>query len=74
MEKIEGVHCLFALAALTQFAILVATPIRPFWMASQLAFVSAGRILASGTCLQHAAVLSNLVEGFAMEVRDGRNE
>jgi hypothetical protein len=46
MEKIEGVHCLFALAALTQFAILVATPIRPFWMASQLAFVSAGRILA----------------------------
>ena len=66
----------FAIAALVQFAILLAAPIRPFvdGFSGHLAWVSASLIQAlGGTCLQHAAILSNPAKGFTMEVRDGCN-
>lgn len=66
----------FVLAAMVQFAILLAAPVRPFVDAfsGQLASVSA-RLVRScgGVCLCRAAVLSNPGTGFAMEVRDGCN-
>jgi len=75
-KKSRTFIAVFALAALTQFAILLAAPIRPFvdGFSGQLASVSAWLIKAfGGTCLQHAAILSNPARGFAMEVRDGCN-
>jgi exosortase H (IPTLxxWG-CTERM-specific) len=66
----------FAAAALVQFAILLATPIRPLvdGFSAQLASASAYLIGAfGGVCIQHAAVLSNPAKGFALEVRDGCN-
>jgi exosortase H (IPTLxxWG-CTERM-specific) len=66
----------FVLAAMVQFAILLAAPVRPFvdGFSGQLARVSA-RLVRScgGGCLCRAAVLSNPGTGFAMEVRDGCN-
>ena len=66
----------FAVAALAQFALLLASPVRP-WVdgfSGNLAALSAWLITASGgTCLQHAAVLANPAKNFAMEVRDGCN-
>lgn len=67
---------LFALAALAQFAILLAAPVRPFvdGFSGQLASASARLIGAfGGTCIQRAAILSNPANGFALEVRDGCN-
>jgi hypothetical protein len=67
---------IFALAALTQFAILLATPVHVIidGFSGRLAAVSAGLIKAfGGICLQQAAILSNPARGFAMEVRDGCN-
>jgi len=66
----------FSLAALAQFAVLLATPVRPFvdGFSGDLAAVSAWLIHSSGgNCLRHAAVLSNPARNFAMEVRDGCN-
>jgi exosortase H (IPTLxxWG-CTERM-specific) len=66
----------FVLAAMVQFAILLAAPVRPLvdGFSGQLASVSARLIqLAGGVCLDRAAVLSNPGNGFAMEVRDGCN-
>lgn len=66
----------FTLAALAQFGILLATPMRPLVDAfsSELAGVSAWLIRScGGTCLRQAAVLSNPAKSFAMEVRDGCN-
>ncbi|HWQ56647.1 MAG TPA: exosortase H [Bryobacteraceae bacterium] len=67
---------LFAVAALAQFAILLAAPVRPFvdGFSGHLASVSARLIGAfGGTCIQRAAILSNPARGFALEVRDGCN-
>jgi exosortase H (IPTLxxWG-CTERM-specific) len=67
---------LFLLAALAEFAILLAGPIRPFvdGFSGRLASFSAWLIGAfGGTCLHHNAVLSNPSMGFSMEVRDGCN-
>ena len=67
---------IFALAALTQFAILLATPVHSIidGFSGRLAAVSAALIRAfGGICLQQAAILSNPARGFAMEVRDGCN-
>jgi exosortase H (IPTLxxWG-CTERM-specific) len=75
-NKTRSFIAIFVLAALAQFAILLATPIRPLvdGFSTDLARVSAWFIRAcGGTCLQHAAVLDNPVKGFAMEVRDGCN-
>lgn len=66
----------FAGAALAQFAILLATPIRPFveGFSGDLAALSAWLIRAAGgACVRHAAVLSNPAHHFAMEIRDGCN-
>jgi exosortase H (IPTLxxWG-CTERM-specific) len=66
----------FSLAALAQFAVLLATPVRPLveGFSGDLARVSAWLIHSSGgDCLRQAAVLSNPAVGFAMEVRDGCN-
>ena len=66
----------FALAALTEFGILLAAPVRPFvdGFSGRLAFVSARVIQAfGGACAQNAAVISNPATGFALEVRDGCN-
>src|SRR5262245_40852939 len=66
----------FALAALAQFAILLATPVHSIvdGFSGHLASISARLIKAfGGTCLQQAAILSNPARGFAMEVRDGCN-
>ena len=66
----------FGLAALAQFAILLATPVRPLvdGFSGDLAAVSAWLINAfGGTCLRHAAVLANPARSFAMEIRDGCN-
>jgi exosortase H (IPTLxxWG-CTERM-specific) len=67
---------LFVLAALVQFAILLAAPIRP-WVdgfSANLASFSAWLIsTCGGTCFHHAAVLSNPARGFSMEIRDGCN-
>jgi exosortase H (IPTLxxWG-CTERM-specific) len=66
----------FVLAAMGQFAILLAAPVRPFvdGFSGQLASVSARFIRScGGVCLCRAAVLSNPGKGFAMEVRDGCN-
>ena len=66
----------FLLSALGLFALVLAPPIRPFMEAfsGSLASLSAWIIrICGGTCLQHAAVLSNPAHGFAMEVRDGCN-
>ena len=67
---------IFALAALTQFAILLATPVHAMidGFSGRLASASAVLIRTfGGACLQHAAILSNPAGGFAMEVRDGCN-
>ena len=66
----------FVLAAMVQFAILLAAPVRPFvdGFSGQLANVSARLIQSGGgVCLRQASVLSNPGKGFAMEVRDGCN-
>jgi len=66
----------FVAAALVQFALLLATPIRPLieGFSAQLATASAHLIrLFGGACVQTAAVLSNPARGFALEVRDGCN-
>jgi exosortase H (IPTLxxWG-CTERM-specific) len=66
----------FSLAALAQFAFLLATPVRPLveGFSGDLAAVSAWLIhFSGGYCLRHAAVLSNPAVNFAMEVRDGCN-
>lgn len=66
----------FSAAALVQFAILLATPVRPLveGFSGDLAAVSAWLIHAcGGNCLRHAAILSNPAVNFAMEVRDGCN-
>ena len=66
----------FSFAALAQFAVLLATPVRPLveGFSGDLARVSAWLIHSSGgNCLRQAAVLSNPARGFAMEVRDGCN-
>jgi exosortase H (IPTLxxWG-CTERM-specific) len=67
---------LFLLAALAEFAILLAGPIRPFvdGFSGRLASFSAWLIGAfGGTCFHQNAVLSNPAKGFSMEVRDGCN-
>jgi exosortase H (IPTLxxWG-CTERM-specific) len=67
---------IFAATALTLFAILLATPVRPFVdsFSAHLAFLSARLITAlGGRCFQNGAILSNPAKGFAMEVRDGCN-
>ena len=67
---------IFTAAALAQFAILLATPMRPLvdGFSGELAAASATLIqFGGGTCLRQAAVLSNPAKGFAMEVRDGCN-
>ena len=66
----------FTLAALAQFAILLATPMRPLvdGFSGDLAAVSSWLIHAGGgTCIRQAAVLSNPARSFAMEIRDGCN-
>ncbi len=66
----------FALAALVQFALLLAPLFRPFFDAftTHLATLSAVLIHAlGGSCLQHGVTLSSPVNGFSMEVRDGCN-
>jgi exosortase H (IPTLxxWG-CTERM-specific) len=66
----------FSLTALAQFAVLLATPVRPLvdGFSGDLAAVSAWLIHSSGgNCLRYAAVLSNPARNFAMEVRDGCN-
>ena len=66
----------FTVAALAQFAILLAPPMRPLvdGFSGELAGVSARLIqLGGGTCLRRAAILSNPAKSFAMEVRDGCN-
>jgi exosortase H (IPTLxxWG-CTERM-specific) len=67
---------LFAVAALAQFAVLLAAPVRPLvdGFSGRLAAASAHLIrLFGGVCVQNAAVLSNPARGFALEVRDGCN-
>ena len=67
---------LFAMAALTLFAVLLAPPIRPFvdGFSGQLANVSSSLIGAlGGTCSHHGAFLENPARGFSMEIRDGCN-
>ena len=66
----------FAVAALVQFALLTAPPIRVFadGLSAHLAFMSAWLIRAAGgACLHSGAVLSNAAPAFSMEVRDGCN-
>lgn len=66
----------FIVAALAQFAVLLATPMRPLvdGFSGDLAAVSAWLIHSGGgTCLRQAAILSNPARSFAMEVRDGCN-
>jgi len=66
----------FAGAALAQFAILLAAPIRPLveGFSGDLAALSAWLIRAAGgACVRHAAVLSSPARHFAMEIRDGCN-
>jgi exosortase/archaeosortase len=66
----------FVIAALAQFAIVLATPIHPLvdGFSGDLAAVSAWLIRAcGGTCVRHAAVLASPAKSFAMEVRDGCN-
>jgi exosortase H (IPTLxxWG-CTERM-specific) len=66
----------FSLAAMAQFAILLASPVRPLvdGFSGDLAAVTAWLIHSSGgNCLRYAAVLSNPARSFAMEVRDGCN-
>jgi exosortase H (IPTLxxWG-CTERM-specific) len=66
----------FTVVALGQFALLLATPMRPLvnGFSGDLAALSAWLIRsAGGTCLRQAAVLSNPAKGFAMEIRDGCN-
>jgi exosortase H (IPTLxxWG-CTERM-specific) len=66
----------FVIAALGQFAVLLATPIHPLvdGFSGDLAGVSAWLIRAcGGTCVRHAAVLASPTKSFAMEVRDGCN-
>ena len=66
----------FAISALTQFAILLAAPVRPFveGFSGVLASVSAWLIEAfGGACVHQSAVLSNPARGFFMEIRDGCN-
>lgn len=66
----------FVAAALVQFALLMASPIRPAieGLSTQLATASAHLIrLFGGVCVQTAAVLSNPARSFALEVRDGCN-
>ncbi len=67
---------LFALAALVQFAVLLAAPIRPLvdGFSGQLASFSAWLIGAfGGACSHHGAFLTNPAVGFSMEIRDGCN-
>lgn len=67
---------LFLAAALVEFAVLLATPIRPFvdGFSSALASFSSWMIgTLGGTCLHQNAVLSNPAKGFSMEIRDGCN-
>ena len=67
---------IFTIAALAQFAILLAMPMRPLvdGFSGDLAAVSAWLIHSSGgTCLRKAAVLSNPARNFSMEIRDGCN-
>ena len=67
---------IFTMAALAQFAILLATPMRPLvdGFSGDLAAVSAWLIHSGGgTCLRQAAVLSNPSRRFSMEIRDGCN-
>lgn len=66
----------FIVAALGQFAILLSWPLRPMvdGFSAYLAAASAWVITGfGGSCLQHAAILSNPALGFSMEVRDGCN-
>lgn len=67
---------LFALAALAQFAVLLAPPFRPFveGFSAQLASLSAWLIgTFGGTCLHQGAILSYPAGRFSMEIRDGCN-
>ena len=75
-NKSSTFAALFALAAMAQYAVLLTTPVHPFidGFSGGLASLSAWLIHAfGGTCLRHAAVLSNPALGFSMEVRDGCN-
>lgn len=66
---------LFAVAALAQFAILLASPVRPFidGFSAWLAAASASLIrMVGGACQQNAAILTH-PGGFTMEIRDGCN-
>jgi exosortase H (IPTLxxWG-CTERM-specific) len=66
----------FAVAALTLFALLLAAPVRPFidGFSANLAGGSAVLIrMFGGVCVQSAATLRHPASGFAMEVRDGCN-
>jgi len=67
---------LFALAALVQFAVLLAAPVRPLvdGFSGRLASFSAWLIGAlGGACSHHGAFLTNPTKGFSMEIRDGCN-
>ena len=75
-RKTVGFVIIFALAAMAQFGVLLATPMRPLVdrFSGDLAAVSSWLIHgAGGTCLRQAAILSNPARNFAMEVRDGCN-
>jgi exosortase H (IPTLxxWG-CTERM-specific) len=67
---------IFTVAALVQFAILMAPSFRPLvdGFSGRLASASAGLIrIFGGTCVNYAAVLSTPGGKFSMEVRDGCN-
>jgi exosortase H (IPTLxxWG-CTERM-specific) len=75
-KKSRKFVAVFAVAALGQFALVLAAPFRVFvdGFSGRLASISAWLIQAAGgACLQHAATLSNPDRGFAIEVRDGCN-
>jgi exosortase H (IPTLxxWG-CTERM-specific) len=67
---------IFIGAALAQFAILLAPPVRPLvdGFSAHLATATAWLIHSfGGLCQQNAAVLTQPVRGFSMEIRDGCN-
>ena len=66
----------FGIAALVQFLLLLAPPVRPYinGFSAQLATVSAAVIHAfGGTCIQHGDILTTADNSFAMQILDGCN-
>jgi exosortase H (IPTLxxWG-CTERM-specific) len=66
----------FGLAALVQFLVLLAPPVRPYidGFSASLASTSSGLIhLFGGACVQNGDILSTPNNSFAMQVLDGCN-